>query len=155
MINLKNRESNFYEIKLNYDIVYDSGRNIATVQKCYVIANPPSDLEELLKKIEKNDKENPINYDFVDETLRKKHGNSIKIDKVIVQKMFYRETIGGMNRNWSETNGSWGRDFIENHTDDLIGLTIYSNKDRSRKYTVMKRKYGGEIIKEMSLTKNK
>ncbi len=84
MINYKNRESNFSEIKLNYDIVYNFGKYLATVKKYYVIVNPPSDMEGLMKKVEKIDKENPINYNFVDKKLRKKHANSIKTDIIIV-----------------------------------------------------------------------
>ncbi|GKX68964.1 hypothetical protein [Inconstantimicrobium mannanitabidum] len=116
------------EIK-NTSIVYNyPDSKVITIEKHYIITNPPKDLGELKKLIENFLKDTPL------ET-----GSKIDKNKKRQYESYFYRSSRKLPSNWQPSDGYFATDRIEDHKNDLIASVFGASSETSKMYSIINR----------------
>lgn len=129
---MNNRESGgtpkICEIK-NTKIVYNyPDSKVITIEKHYMITNPPKELGELKVLVENFLKDNPV------ET-----GSTIAKNKKRQYEVYFYRSSKKLPTDWQPNEGFFESDKIEDHKDDLIASVFGSSSETNKMYCVIKK----------------
>lgn len=143
----KEETTQIFDIKNTQMIYSPPDSKIVTIEKHYIIINPPKDLHELKTVVEKYQEDNPIDKEIVLD------GNKTRVFELY----FYRKSKK-LPRNWQPNEGYFTTDRIEHHKDDCIATIIWSDSNGQKSFYVMRKSSNkddyGSAIEEIEYIDN-
>ena len=135
----KNEVTSIFEIKKTQMTYYSQDTKIATLEKNYMIVQPPENLEELKILVRKYNDDNPIDKEFVIEHIKKaRNSSSVEIKKINYEIYFYRKSKR-LPKDWEPDETYMNTDRIEHHTEDCIAVIRWSDLEPEKAYHIMKK----------------
>lgn len=131
-------ETKIFEIANTEEIFGKKDEEMVTVRKHYMILNPPKDLIQLKKLVEKYSKDHPVEGEI----------KIIEGKNRIFYMYFYRESKD-FPRDWQPDESYMNTDRIEHHKHDLITSIIWSDADSQKEYYSYDKSKEGKVIKRM------
>jgi len=155
----KARIPDIFEIRDTQSVYYSLDNKDATIEKNYMIINPPENLVRLKSLIEQYINRNPINYEDVKREVEKeRNGGGAVINQVLVCVYFYRES-SRLPKNWRPNEAYLNTDRMEHHKDDCIASIFWSDSEPQKNFSMMKKSsYSsdyGELIESFEYVDDK
>lgn len=120
--------SEVFEIKNTKEIYNYTDSKVITIMKYYMIPNPPDDLQELKKLVEKFIQDNPVDRE-----------NGLDANKDRLYEVYFYRKSNKLPRNWQPNEAYFNTDRIGHHTDDCIAVIRWSDLEPQKLYDIMKK----------------